>query len=45
MSTHKAKAISLIISPEVQSTPAASEAIITAKGLVVDAIEPTLEPM
>ena len=42
---HSTKAIARIGSPEVQSTPAASEAIITANGLVVEAIEPTLAPI
>ena len=45
ISTHSTKAVRRTDSPEVQSTPAASEAIITANGLVVDAIEPTFEPM
>ena len=34
-----------ILNPDVQSTPAASEAIITANGLVVDANVPMLAPM
>ena len=42
---HITKAIARIGSPEVQSTPAASEAIITANGLVVEAIEPILAPI
>ena len=42
MTKQSTKATARIVSPEVQSTPAASEAIITAKGLAVDAKDPTL---
>ena len=42
---HSTKAVARMASPDVQSTPAASEAIITANGLEVEAIDPTLEPI